>query len=352
MQPVWNVPFSMHRVRYRGVAMNDVSIQINGQNLKVKQETSILEASQQLGIRIPTLCFSQKANGNSGCMVCVVWDNLARKHLPACKTECLPGMDIVTDSHEINMLRRQTIELLLSEHHGACEALCDIACPQALPLSALVQSISDLPDQLDIEYDPEICEKCQGKCERACRRGRVDHAIPIRRILRERAKKIVGNSKKPPKPPKRYNHLFGKVSAEELKIMVGRSSNPSGESIIEKEAARCLKCDCSAKNNCTLRELATHFQVYRPAFKNENPEPFQIIDAGKIVFEPTKCVRCSRCVSLGEILKPDQGPVMVNRGKHTIIAPPFGMNYQDIFAGFEQEFIDECPTGALYSPVK
>ncbi len=332
--------------------MKDIDIKIDGRNLSVKKETSVLQASQVLGIKIPTLCFSKKAKGNSGCMVCLVWDNLTQKYLPACETECRPEMNIVTDSQEISLLRRQTIELLLSEHQGACEAPCDIVCRQKIPLSGFTQSINGLVENPGIEFDPTICEQCKGKCERVCRRARFDHAIPIRTILNERAKKTTKELTGHEKTPKPYNHRFRNPTPEDLKIMAGHSSIKSGDLTIEKEAARCLRCDCTAKNKCTLRELADRFQARQFTFRNENPEPFQIINTGKIVFEPTKCVRCGRCVSLGKILKPDQGPIMSNRGKHTRVTPPFGMNYQEIFSGFEQEFIDECPTGALHSPAE
>ena len=182
MYPVRNVQVSMPGISNRGVSVKDVTIKIDGQDLTVKKETLILQAARQLGIQIPTLCFSAKARGNAGCMVCLVWDNLVRKYLPACETECRSGMVIVTDSPEISLLRRQTIELLLSEHHGAWEALCDFVCPQEIPLSAFIQSINDSPENLDIDFDPAICSECNGKCERVCRRARFDHTIPIRNI--------------------------------------------------------------------------------------------------------------------------------------------------------------------------
>ncbi|MCP4755075.1 MAG: hypothetical protein GY866_29705 [Proteobacteria bacterium] len=327
--------------------MKDVYIKIDGRELVVKKETSILEASRQLGIQIPTLCFSKKAEGNAGCMVCMVWDIRTQKYLPACETECRSGMGIVTDSPEIAVFRRQTIELLLSEHRGACEALCDVVCPQKIPLSAFVQSINDLLAILDIDFDPAICSQCKGKCERVCRRARFDSAVPIRSLLNEKAGKVSEQPVQRQKAPKSYKHRFGKPTPTDLAAMRAHYSQPSGDSTVEKEAARCLKCGCSARDNCTLRELATRFRARQDAFKNRQPEPFQIVAAGKIAFEPTKCVRCGRCVSLGAVLKPGQGPVMANRGKNTIIAPPFGMDFGDIFTGFEQEFVDECPTGAL-----
>ena len=102
-----------------------VNININGKDVQIKEKSSILEAAQQIGIRIPTLCFMKMSDGESynckgSCRVCVV-EIEGRKDLePACYTEAKEGMRILTNSTKAREGRKTIIELLLSNHPNDC----------------------------------------------------------------------------------------------------------------------------------------------------------------------------------------------------------------------------------------
>ncbi len=49
-----------------------INLKINGQNISVKEGTTVLEAARQAGIRIPTLCYLKDINKLGACRVCVV----------------------------------------------------------------------------------------------------------------------------------------------------------------------------------------------------------------------------------------------------------------------------------------
>ena len=49
-----------------------VNIKINGQAYSVKENTTILEAATQAGIKIPTLCYMKGLNKIGACRVCLV----------------------------------------------------------------------------------------------------------------------------------------------------------------------------------------------------------------------------------------------------------------------------------------
>ena len=49
-----------------------VNIRINGQPYAVEENTSILDAAAQAGIRIPTLCYMKDLNKIGACRVCLV----------------------------------------------------------------------------------------------------------------------------------------------------------------------------------------------------------------------------------------------------------------------------------------
>lgn len=324
----------------------NILIEIDNQSVEISEGRTILEAARQKGLDIPTLCHSERCGSGESCMVCAVRDAKTKQLLPSCSTKVKEGMQIESSSKEIEDFRRTAVELLLSEHLGACESLCTTACPQDLAIPFFALQVGTRKENWKFTFDLSICKKCGGKCERACRRGRYDVPFQIRDTLKEAAQNTPPELPKGEKPA--YNHLFGKVAKEDIQNMVEfLPQNPEG-SDLQKEALRCLQCACAAKSDCQLRYAATILDAKQKAFRNDNPPTFKLVDAGKIIFEPGKCILCGRCVRLGEQLKPGTGPVVAFRGPKAIISPPFGMEYKDLFEGFEEDFVRECPTGALY----
>ena len=49
-----------------------VNVKINGREVSVEDNTSILKAAQELNINIPTLCHYPDLHINSECRICVV----------------------------------------------------------------------------------------------------------------------------------------------------------------------------------------------------------------------------------------------------------------------------------------
>lgn len=109
-----------------------VKIKINDQELTVPESITILEAAQEAGVRIPTLCHLdlhdlKMVNQTASCRVCMV-ETLGRNTLvPACVTKVTEGMEIRTDSVRAIKARRMAVELLLSNHPNEC-----FTCPKNL----------------------------------------------------------------------------------------------------------------------------------------------------------------------------------------------------------------------------
>ncbi len=252
-------------------------------------------------------------------------------------------MKIETNSPRVLKFRKQMVELLLSEHQGACESLCKVVCPQQLDIPRFLWGLAKQSPDADFYFDPNLCAKCDEKCEKACRRGRHDEVIAIRKLLSEApTKSFASTSVKTP-----YNHLWGAVASEDLDTMVKECPKIPNSNSTAQEAARCLQCACSAKDNCALRDVATLVEAKQINYKAASPAPYQIITTPHLIFEPGKCVRCGRCVRLGELLQPDKGPVMSYRGKEMMITPPLGADFNSVFENYAKEFIAECPTAAL-----
>lgn len=326
--------------------MNEITLHIDGNLHHVNPGKTLLELIEEQGGHIITLCHSNLCGSGKGCMVCAVWDETSGQFHPSCVTLCRPGMKIQSQSAQVIEFRQKVVELLLSEHRGGCESLCNMVCPQALDIPQYLLSLAENTADPNFYFDPVICQACDGKCERACRLGRVDSGISVRAILQQNA---VAQEKIPAAAanlPAIYNHQFGKVTPEEIKALPNLGKlNPS--LLDQPEPLRCLQCDCSAKDNCTLRDLATRYGAGQGSYKNPAPDFYQVILAGDIIFEPTKCVRCGRCVRLGEMLASGRGPVMAFRGKKTMIAAPFDQGFTSVFVGHEEAFAQECPTGAI-----
>ncbi|KXG74091.1 NADH-dependent [FeFe] hydrogenase, group A6 [Thermotalea metallivorans] len=123
-----------------------IKIKINDEELRVPEGITILEASHEAGVRIPTLCHLdlhdlQLYNKTASCRVCMVEldDPMRNKLVPACVTEVYDGMKVRTDTLRAITARRMAVELLLSNHPNEC-----FTCPKNLEceLQALAEELN------------------------------------------------------------------------------------------------------------------------------------------------------------------------------------------------------------------
>jgi len=63
-----------------------VSFTLNGKRVEVGAGTTILEAAQQNGVEIPTLCHDPRLKPTAACRLCIVEVEEARGPTPACTT--------------------------------------------------------------------------------------------------------------------------------------------------------------------------------------------------------------------------------------------------------------------------
>ncbi|MBE6835819.1 MAG: hydrogenase [Ruminococcaceae bacterium] len=97
-----------------------VNLTVNGKNISVKEGTTILEAAQQNGILIPTLCFLKDINEIGACRICVVEIEGMERLAAACNNTVEEGMVVYTNSPKVMASRKSTLELILSEHEYSC----------------------------------------------------------------------------------------------------------------------------------------------------------------------------------------------------------------------------------------
>src|SRR5665647_960480 len=100
------------------------TLTINNISVEVPEGTTILAASKQIGIHIPTLCFLEGLQAIGACRVCVVEVEGARNLVASCSMPVGQGMKVFTNTRKVREARRAVVELLLSEHNGECQT-CD-----------------------------------------------------------------------------------------------------------------------------------------------------------------------------------------------------------------------------------
>lgn len=106
--------------------MNNVTINIDGKTIRVKEEATILEAAREAGIYIPTLCYLEQLNPLGSCRLCLVEVTGVETPVTACTTPVVEGLEVRTQSEKLTELRKRALELMLADHPLDCP-VCDKA---------------------------------------------------------------------------------------------------------------------------------------------------------------------------------------------------------------------------------
>jgi formate dehydrogenase major subunit len=169
-----------------------IEVEIDGLPAHVKAGSTILRAARESGVDIPKLCATDNLKPFGSCRLCLV-EIEGRKGYPAsCTTPVEPGMKIKTQTDTLANLRRNVMELYISDHpldcltcsaNGDCE-LQDMAGAVGL---RDVRYGFDGENHLDAEvdasnpyfsFDPSKCIVCS-RCVRACDEVQGTFALTI-----------------------------------------------------------------------------------------------------------------------------------------------------------------------------
>uniref|UniRef100_UPI003217EBA6 NADH-dependent [FeFe] hydrogenase, group A6 n=1 Tax=uncultured Draconibacterium sp. TaxID=1573823 RepID=UPI003217EBA6 len=157
-----------------------VNLTINGFPVEIEAGKTILEAAENQGIKIPTLCYHKDLCVAGNCRVCVVEVAGQKRLSAACATPCEEGMEILTNSLKVRNSRKHIIELLLTEHNadctkcyrnGNCE-LQTLASEYKIMTQDFIELVPLKKYSIDA-YSPSImkddskCIRCQ-RCVRTC----------------------------------------------------------------------------------------------------------------------------------------------------------------------------------------
>ncbi|MGD8451733.1 MAG: NADH-dependent [FeFe] hydrogenase, group A6 [Phycisphaerae bacterium] len=112
--------------------------------VEVPQGATVLQAAQQAGVHIPTLCYLKDVQAIGACRVCTVEVEGARSLVASCTAPATEGMKVKTNSRRVREARRTVVELLLSEHNGDCQT-CARSEDCELQAVARELGIQDIP---------------------------------------------------------------------------------------------------------------------------------------------------------------------------------------------------------------
>jgi len=93
-----------------------INLTIDGQQVKSKEGATVLEAAREANIYIPTLCYHPGLTPYGSCRMCIVEIENMRGFPPACTTPVTEGIVVNTNKPQLQELRRDILELTLSEH--------------------------------------------------------------------------------------------------------------------------------------------------------------------------------------------------------------------------------------------
>lgn len=97
-----------------------VSLSIDGKTVSVPFGSTILQAARQAKVYIPTLCHHEALPPYGACRLCIVQATGIGGFPTSCSTPVEDGMIVKTTTPEIQGLRRNIFELILTEHPHQC----------------------------------------------------------------------------------------------------------------------------------------------------------------------------------------------------------------------------------------
>jgi formate dehydrogenase major subunit len=174
------------------VATEQVTVTVDGVQVTVPAGTSVMRAAAEAGIKVPKLCATDNLEAFGSCRVCLVEIEGMKGYPASCTTPVSTGMQVRTQSEHLGKLRRNVMELYISDHpldcltcptNGDCE-LQDTAGELGLrEVRYGFDGANHLVQEKDTSnpyftFDPSKCIVCS-RCVRACDEVQGTFALTI-----------------------------------------------------------------------------------------------------------------------------------------------------------------------------
>jgi NADH dehydrogenase/NADH:ubiquinone oxidoreductase subunit G len=144
--------------------MSEIILQIDGKEVGAREGMTLLEAAQNVGILIPTLCHHEKLEPYGGCRICTVEVEIRgwTKLVTACIYPVEKNLVVRTRSEKVDRIRKMILELLLAH------------APDAFELQDLAKEYGADKDRF--EKEASFCIHC-GLCVRYCAEVKKKNAV-------------------------------------------------------------------------------------------------------------------------------------------------------------------------------
>ncbi len=159
--------------------MSMVNLKINSIPVQVEAGSTVLDAALKAGVSIPTLCYFKNLNKSGACRVCLVEIKGVRNLAASCNYPVVEGMEVFTNTKRVMEGRRNSVELIMSNHNKNC-----LSCKrnQNCELQTLAQQLNIRENKFEgkhtsptydevapgIVRDTSKCVLC-GRCISACK---------------------------------------------------------------------------------------------------------------------------------------------------------------------------------------
>ncbi|RLF02634.1 MAG: heterodisulfide reductase, partial [Thermoprotei archaeon] len=134
-----------------------ITFKLNGREVQGEEGQYLLEVARKYGVEIPTLCYHEALEPAGMCRLCTVevHDGRRTRFVTACNYPIWEGMEVFTDTEEVQKGRKLIVELLLAR------------CPDVPVLKELAKTYGIEAPRF--RKDADDCILC-GLCVRICER--------------------------------------------------------------------------------------------------------------------------------------------------------------------------------------
>jgi NADH-quinone oxidoreductase subunit G len=168
--------------------MSEITITIDGKEVKTQEGEYILNAARANGIFIPAICYLTRCSPTLACRICLV--EADGKQVYACNAKAKDGMNISTTTENIIDERRAIMEVYDVNHPLEC-GVCDQSGECELQnytlevgVDAQNYAIKDTHKPVEhwgmINYDPALCIMCE-RCTTVCKDMIGDNALTTKK---------------------------------------------------------------------------------------------------------------------------------------------------------------------------
>ena len=169
--------------------MAKIKFTIDGQKLQANEGESILNIARANNIFIPAICYLNGCSPALACRLCMV--EADGKNVFSCNAKAKDGMQVITDSDELDTHRTKTMEVYDVNHPlecGVCDKSGECELQNYTHLTEVNEQTNTIADAHrpqevfndDIIYNPGLCIMCE-RCITVCKDSVGEGALGTRK---------------------------------------------------------------------------------------------------------------------------------------------------------------------------